>query len=144
VSFRQLSGLDLEGIPDESVDVAYCTAVFMHLEEWERFRYVTEMHRVLRPGGRAYFDSFNLLGDEGWGIFTRMAALDPAARPENIAKASTPEELRTYAERAGFEQIRWAAGALWVWVAAVKPGSDRRFVDPWPADPGPRPATPGS
>ncbi|MGH7264330.1 MAG: hypothetical protein ACREMB_05665 [Candidatus Rokuibacteriota bacterium] len=116
----------------------------MHLDEWERFRYVTEMHRVLRPGGRVYFDSFSLLGDEGWGIFVRMAELDPAARPENIGKASTPEELRTYAERAGFEQIRWQGGALWVWVAAVKPGSDRRVADPRPVDPGPMPATPDS
>jgi ubiquinone/menaquinone biosynthesis C-methylase UbiE len=142
VSFRQLSGVDLEGIADESVDVAYCTAVFMHLDEWERFRYVTEMHRVLRPGGRVYFDSFHLLGDEGWGIFTKMAALDVAARPENIARASTSEELRTYAERAGFEKIRCDAGSLWVWVAAVKRGSDRPAATPAPVDRSPIPATP--
>ena len=33
VSFIQLNGFDLAGVDDASVDVVYCSAVFMHLEE---------------------------------------------------------------------------------------------------------------
>ena len=53
IALVELSGFDLAPIPDASVDVVYCTVVFMHLEEWDRFGYLLEAHRVLRPGGGA-------------------------------------------------------------------------------------------
>ena len=40
VSFVHLNGTDLYGIADQSVDVAYCSGVFMHLDQWDRYRYV--------------------------------------------------------------------------------------------------------
>jgi ubiquinone/menaquinone biosynthesis C-methylase UbiE len=42
VSLVHLDGAGLTGVPDSSVDVVYCTTVFMHLEEWDRYRYVCE------------------------------------------------------------------------------------------------------
>ena len=30
----------------------YCTGVFRHLDEWDRYRYLLESCRVLKPGGR--------------------------------------------------------------------------------------------
>ena len=66
VSLVHLNGVDLAGVDDASVDVAYCTGVFMHLDEWERYRYLAEAFRVLRPGGRVYVDNINLLSPEGW------------------------------------------------------------------------------
>jgi SAM-dependent methyltransferase len=121
VDFVHLNGYDLEGIADASADVVYCTAVFMHLEEWDRFRYVREAFRVLRPGGRVYFDNFNLLTAEGWALFDDTARLDIAVRPPNVSKSSTPQELHCYAERAGFEGIEVDTGGLWVGVRARKP-----------------------
>ena len=42
----------LEMIDGESVDVVYCTIVFMHLDEWDRYSYpIRDAFRVLRPGG---------------------------------------------------------------------------------------------
>ena len=105
---------------DASVDVAYCTGVFMHLDEWDRFRYVTEAFRVLRAGGRLYIDNFNLLSEEGWTLFESLCRLDPVARPANISKSSTPEELRLYATRAGFANVRVRTGGLWVSVFGEK------------------------
>lgn len=121
--FVQLNGYDLAGIPDHSVDVVYCSAVFMHIEEWDRYRYVREAFRVLRPGGRVYYDNFNLLSKEGWALFDDMGRLDIAQRPPNVSKASTPQELRCYAEHAGYEdiQIRADDSSIWVGVAARKP-----------------------
>jgi ubiquinone/menaquinone biosynthesis C-methylase UbiE len=121
VSFVHLNGVDLAGIDTESVNVAYCSGVFMHLDEWDRYRYVTEARRVLKPGGRVYFDNFNLRSDEGWRLFEDLYLMEPAARPPNISRSSTPEELQTYAERAGFEDIRVLTRGLWATVIARKP-----------------------
>jgi SAM-dependent methyltransferase len=120
-SFLPLNGVDLSGVHDATIDVAYCSGVFMHLDEWDRFRYITEMRRVLKPGGRIYFDNFNLRSDEGWHLFEDLYRMEPAARPANISRSSTPQELQTYAERAKFEDIRVLTRGLWVTVTGVKP-----------------------
>lgn len=121
VDFFHLNGSDLTGIPDASFDVVYCTAVFMHLEEWDRYRYVREAYRVLKPGGRIYFDNVSLISDEGWRQFDALVRYDPAARPPNISKASTPEELRTYATRAGFTDIKVRPTEVFITVTGKKP-----------------------
>jgi ubiquinone/menaquinone biosynthesis C-methylase UbiE len=121
VGFLPLNGIDLAGLPDAWFDVVYCTAVFMHLEEWDRFRYVREAARVLKPGGRIYFDNISLVSSEGWKLFEELVRYDPAARPPNISKASTPEELRTYAERCGFVDIRVRVGTVFITVVGTKP-----------------------
>ena len=115
VRLVQISGWDLGTIPAESVDVVYCTVVFMHLDEWDRYQYVVEAMRVLRPAGRLYVDNFNLLSDEGWRIFEiHRATFHPSERPPHISKSSTPQELRTYLERAGFEEVTIEESGPWV------------------------------
>jgi SAM-dependent methyltransferase len=124
VSFVELNGVDLSGIGNESVDVTYCTGVFMHLDEWDRYRYIQEAFRVLRAGGRIYVDNVDLLSPDGWAMFERVAQHDPLARPPNISKSSTPQELQTYVQRAGFTDVRVRTGSLWVTVIAEKPSSE--------------------
>jgi SAM-dependent methyltransferase len=121
VDFVQLDGFSLAGIPAESIDVVYSTTVFMHLEEWDRYGYVEEAFRVLRDTGRVYVDNINLLGEEGWQLFLDMKRLPPGARPPHISKTSTPEELRTYLQRAGFTGIVVSPGPLWLSAMGVKP-----------------------
>ena len=53
-------------------------------------------------------DSFSLLSEDGWALFEQMARLRPSERPPHISKASTPQELQTFVEKAGFEAIRVA------------------------------------
>lgn len=119
--FVHLNGFDLAGLETAALNVVYCTAVFMHLDEWDRYRYIEEAHRVLKPGGRLYVDNFSLTSPEGWRLFEQLARMDTAARPPNISKSSTPEELRTFVEHAGFEGIRVRVGALFATVNATKP-----------------------
>ncbi|MPZ20410.1 MAG: methyltransferase domain-containing protein [Luteitalea sp.] len=121
VSFVHLNGVDLTGVAHTTIDVVYCTTVFMHLDEWERFRYVADSFRVLRPGGRIYFDNFDLGSEMGWALFEETSRLDAAARPPNVSKSSTGEELRVYAEKAGFVNIEIERGALFVTIVAEKP-----------------------
>jgi ubiquinone/menaquinone biosynthesis C-methylase UbiE len=121
VRLVQLNGYDLHGVDDGSVDAVYCTAVFMHLDEWDRYRYVEEAARVLRPGGGLYIDNFDLRSPDGWRLFTDMARLDPASRPANVSKASTAQELEWYAMQAGFIDVTVETGALFVTVTARRP-----------------------
>lgn len=118
------SGYDLSPIASESVDVVYATVVFMHLDEWERYRYVAEGMRVLRPGGRMLVDNVNLASDEGWAFFLRtLEEYPPSERPPQISRSSTAEELRTYFSRAGFADIRERRDGLWLAVYGRKPPS---------------------
>ena len=115
------SGYDLAGIPDQSVDVVYSTVVFMHLDEWDRYSYVAEGMRILRPGGRMLVDNVDLTSDAGWKFFEEHRKIPPAERPARISKTSTPDELRTYFSRAGFEGIEQRHWDLWIVTFGRKP-----------------------
>lgn len=127
VRFVELSGDGLREIPDDSVDVVYSTVVFMHLYEWDRYTYVKEAMRVLRPGGRCYFDNMDITSSLGWRVFTDSATYKPSERPAYLPMTSSADELRTYAVRAGYEQVRvhqW--DDAWVAVTGVKANTDMR------------------
>jgi SAM-dependent methyltransferase len=120
VHLAELKDVSLKDFQNNSIDKVYCSTVFMHLDEWDRYTYVEEALRVLKPGGKAYFDNINLLGDIGWSIFKEMRLYDPANRPTNISKTSTPEELSNYLERAGFINIQSFPGSHYVAVSGSK------------------------
>ena len=117
----ELGTVGLREIPDVSVDLVYCTVVFMHLYEWDRYRYVQEAYRVLRPGGRCFFDNVDITSDHGWKVFMDGFGLDIAARPAHLSMTSTGDELRTYAIKAGFTDVRvhrW--DDAWVGVTGIR------------------------
>src|SRR6266446_3868766 len=96
VELVETSGYDLKPITDVSVDLVYCTAVFMHLEQWDRYNYVEEAFRVLRAGGKLYVDNVDLCSEKGWEIFQRHRQVRPETRPAHITECSTPQELEEY------------------------------------------------
>jgi len=51
--------------------------VFMHLESWDRYNYISEAFRALRPGGRIYVDNINLCSDGGWKSLKLIARSRP-------------------------------------------------------------------
>lgn len=121
VEFVELSGNDLRPIGDNSIDLVYSTVVFMHLESWDRYGYVEEAFRVLRPGGKLYVDNVNLCSDAGWAVFETHRKLSLSERPDHITVCSTPEELQEYLKRAGFVQIETRPGDELISVWGQKP-----------------------
>jgi SAM-dependent methyltransferase len=121
VDWVHLNGYNLGNIDAASFDAVYCSAVFMHLDEWERYRYVQDALRIVRPGGRVFFDNYNLLGEAGWRFFEENSRLDIAVRPPNVSRSSTPQELHEYLRRAGFAGIRVEEGDLFVTVLGTRP-----------------------
>ncbi len=120
VELVEVTGFDLRPVHDGSVDVVYCTVVFMHLDEWERYGYVAEAFRVLRGGGRLYVDNVNLRSDEGFGVFEQHRAMPPDRRPAHATRTSTPQELAAYLERARFRDVRCHESGAWVQCWGVK------------------------
>jgi SAM-dependent methyltransferase len=114
VRLVEVSGFDLAPILSSSVDLVYSTVVFMHLDEWDRYAYIREARRVLRPGGRVYVDNFTLTSDAGWKIFEDVCQAFPRRRPPHISKSSTPQEIEAYLLRAGFEAIAVEVDDAWV------------------------------
>jgi SAM-dependent methyltransferase len=121
VELKEISGYDLKGVEDASADVVYCTVVFMHLESWDRYNYILEAFRVLRPNGRIYVDNINLCSDGGWKVFETHRAMLPASRPPHITQNSTPQEIETYLTRAGFRDVRIRTDDDWIRASGIKP-----------------------
>jgi len=124
VELVEISGYDLSGVVDASVDVVYCTVVFMHLESWDRYSYILEAFRVLRPGGRIYVDNINLCSDGGWKVFETHRAFSPSDRPPHMTQNSTPQEIETYLKRAGFDEVRMRTDDDWIRALGSKPKKD--------------------
>ncbi|MBA3960894.1 MAG: class I SAM-dependent methyltransferase [Chthoniobacterales bacterium] len=120
VELYEVGGFHLHPVPETSVDVVYSTVVFMHLEEWDRYNYILEAKRVLRPGGRLYVDNVSLCSDLGWEVFELHRQIPADQRPPHITKHSTESELRTYLERAGFSGIESRESGQFVHVWGTK------------------------
>jgi ubiquinone/menaquinone biosynthesis C-methylase UbiE len=121
VEFVELSGYDLRPIASETIDVVYCTVVFPHLSQWDRYSYVEDAFRVLRPAGKLYVDNVNLCSESGWRIFQEHRRIPPLERIPEIGECSTPEELIEYLRRAGFESIQSKPGDELIAVWGRKP-----------------------
>jgi ubiquinone/menaquinone biosynthesis C-methylase UbiE len=107
IFLHELPENSLSIFPDNRFDAVYCTIVFMHIDKPDMFKYIRETYRVLKPGGRAYFDTFNLLAPEAWPIFLSLVDGFPGGvRPRYTSQFSTSQELEKFMQEAGFSEIK--------------------------------------
>jgi SAM-dependent methyltransferase len=98
------NGRGLGGVADDSVDAVFSYGVFVHLQHWDIYNYLTEVRRVLKPGGKALIQHSNLLSDLGWAHFEREVPrqLNRHKLPSTFIP-NTPDLMREFVTRAGLE-----------------------------------------
>ena len=123
VRLVKLQQIGLDQLETSCFDLVYSTNMLAHLDQMDRWRYVKDSFRVLRPGGRMCIDNIDLESDEVWAAFARGAeSYRGLNRPPYIPTPSTAEEFTAYASRAGFLQIQVHKRPPLVIVTAVKFG----------------------
>ncbi|MCB1605969.1 MAG: methyltransferase domain-containing protein [Xanthomonadales bacterium] len=127
VSADVLERTRLDPAADQSLDKAYSVAVFIHLDKEDLFLYLQDLYRALKPGGRIYFDTWNIAHPVGFRRFAyevnRFRDQAPVAR-KDVARNqfSCPQEIEIYLQQAGFEVAMMLADSPWIQAVAVKPG----------------------
>ena len=114
IKLIELNENNLSPFPNNSVDVIYCSVVFMHLEEWDRYSYVEDSFRVLKNGGRLYIDNFTIESSMGWKVFRDHQQINPLKRKPEISKFSTTLEFDIYLRNSGFSSFYTKISNEWV------------------------------
>lgn len=104
--FHVLDGSHLPADLQGQFDFLYSFDVFVHLDLHVQWRYLLDVKRLLKPGGRAFIHTANLTTTPGWD---RFAAQD-TYRVEGFY-FMTPQAVATLASRAGLEVVRELSGS---------------------------------
>lgn len=123
VHLRALAESSKLPFPDATFERVYSHIVLFHMDKEDMFAYIAEFARVLKPGGLAYFDTWNLAHPFGWQRFLHEAELhgNTTPRPVNRAQFATPEEVMTYTSKAGLGIVALLTGSSLAQVIAVRP-----------------------
>lgn len=81
-------------------DLLYSFDVFVHIDLHVQWRYVQELARVLKPGGKGFLHTSDLTSRGGWERFAEQ----PGYRVEGFY-FMTPQAVRTLIERAGLRIV---------------------------------------
>ncbi len=96
---------DLSLFPDQTFDKVYFQIVLIHLDREDAFHYLRESFRVLRPGGKAWFQFYNLLHPDGFKEFKYAVDLSQklGGKLRGRVQLYTADEARKFVEEAGFK-----------------------------------------
>lgn len=125
VRLELLERTRLDMIDDGSVDKAYTVAVLCHMDKEDLFLYLREIARALKPGGRAYLETWNLADPTGWQRWMYEVEFwnrsDQQGR-KDVARNQfcVPEEFQLYADRAGLQPLTCFRDSPWVQLVAGK------------------------
>jgi ubiquinone/menaquinone biosynthesis C-methylase UbiE len=102
IEYVLLDGYGLQAVPGGTIDAAFSYGVFVHLQHWDIFNYMSELRRVLKPNGKAIIQHANTLSQLGWKRFLHEvpASLNRHKLPGSFT-VMTPELMWEFAQRAG-------------------------------------------
>ncbi len=125
VSLHRLDRSSLEMIPDHSIDKAYSIAVMCHMDKEDLYLYLEELHRVLKPGGMIFVETWNLAHPVGWKRWEyevrNWSRSDQGVRKDvSRNQFCTPDEFELYQRQAGFEVIRSFSNSPWIQSIATR------------------------
>jgi len=119
VTLYRLDRNNLEMIPDNSIDKAYSIAVMCHMDKEDLYLYLEELHRVVKPGGMIFIETWNLAHPVGWKRWqyeVRHWSRSGQSVRKDVSRNQfcTPDEFELYQRQAGFEVIRSFSNSPWV------------------------------
>lgn len=107
VHLHELSDVSLARFADGTFDFVYATTVLMHLDKEDLYQYVLEAWRILKPGGWAFFDTWNLLHPDTYRMWEESQRHNVgASKTRGRIQFSTAPEIRRYLDSAGFSVER--------------------------------------
>jgi ubiquinone/menaquinone biosynthesis C-methylase UbiE len=126
VHLVHLTAPNLDAFPTNSFDLVYSTNMFDHLDQMDRYKYILDAFRVLRPAGRLYVDNTDLESDAGWASFAiGVATIQAFEHPPFQPSPTTAGEFTAFAKRAGFVDVRTHQRSPLVILTAIKPSVGR-------------------
>lgn len=131
--FHQLTRSRLEMLPDGCMDKAYSIAVFCHMDKEDLYLYLRDLHRVMRPGGLIFVETWNLVHPVGWRRWEYEPLVWDNAdqrQRKDIARNQfcTPEEFELYVRHAGFQPLANYAESQSVQIVAGKDLDEDRIA----------------
>lgn len=101
VHFELLDAAQLPEHAAQRFDFLYSFDVFVHLDLHTIWRYLNEIERALRPGGRTFLHTSNLTAPTGWANFARQERY----RPQDHYFV-TPEVIHTLVSHTGLSFVK--------------------------------------
>jgi ubiquinone/menaquinone biosynthesis C-methylase UbiE len=104
VHLQKLITNDLRIFPEDRFDRVFFQIVLVHLDREDAFNYLRESYRVLKKGGKGYFQFYNLLHEKGFREFLNSANITATSGDKSRGRVHcyTAPEVRKLMGEAGF------------------------------------------
>ena len=91
-------------VTDERFDMACAFSLFTHLQHEETFLYLTELARVIRPGGRLVFSFLEFRAAEQWNVFSDAVRAVSESRRIHLDMFIERSVIDVWCAHLGFER----------------------------------------
>jgi len=105
VYIHKNNGRDLSLFPANKFDFVFSIDVLQHLEKEDAVFYLYEIHRVLKPNGKLYFNVPNFFDERNFRTFMDKYVKNPSSRTVIKMRYYCPEEVKKILTSIGFSIV---------------------------------------